>query len=336
MPDNDPKPLIVEDFLRRRASSLTCYEHPLVLGTDRVGVEIELENLAQLSGYRSRQEMTYWNIETDGSLRNHGIEFITKGDGVGGDVLYRAAEEVESFLQGMNPDPSWRCSTHIHVDVRDLNLDQLKLFVLAYVYFERFIFKESGWKRYKSNFCMPLGLAMDLVPTVSTLFKYENIQEFMLHANQCWPKYTAMNLSVVNTFGTYEFRMPSPTYRTMDLIKTSNRFLALKRVAKEWKGDQISFIEHLSTTDMRSIFQKSVGRDSVFKDEDRAFGFGMARDIIAVAPLKAKSSLLSGEHSSINEIPSRPDFEAPSWSEYEEPDEGDSEPTYDGSSSSSW
>jgi hypothetical protein len=316
MPDSDTGSVaVVEDFLRRRASDLTCYEHSLVLGIDRVGVEIELENLSELGFGRTSRRLVYWDAVTDGSLRNNGVEFITKGDGVGGDVLYKAAVELDAFLKELRPDPSWRCSTHIHVDVRDFSLAQLKLFTLAYAYFERFLFKESGWQRYKSNFCVPLGVAQEQIETLSDLFQYSDIDQFMIHANQHWSKYTALNLSVVNTFGTFEFRMPQPTYKTMDLIKTSNRFLALKRVAKAWTGDQVGFIEYLSTTDIRLIFQKSVGRNTVFKDEDRSFGFGLARDIIAISALKTKSYALEG--------PPSQRFEYPLWED--DVDDGDRE-----------
>jgi len=319
MPDSDAGPVIVEDLLRRRSSKLVCYEHPLVLGTDRVGIEIELENLEGMFRYGRSPNLVYWNAVGDGSLRNHGVEFITRGDGVGGDVLYSAAIEVQEFLKNLNPDPSWRCSTHIHVDIRDLNLEQLKLFIIAYAYFERFIFKECGWGRYKNNFCVPLGLAQDQIETVSTLFQYDDLSAFLRHARDTWPKYTAINLGVADSLGTFEFRMPQPTYNAVELIKTSNRFLALKRMSKEWTGEPVGFIEYLASTDIRLLFQKSVGRATVFKDEDRCFGFGLARDIIAIGALKRKSILLNNEFSNVSES----HFELPEWDHDEESDDGD-------------
>jgi hypothetical protein len=332
MPDSNTEPMIVEDFLRRRASQLKCHSHPLVLGVDRVGIEVELENLGDLSHHSSTQSLVYWDIISDGSLRNNGMEFITKGDGIGGDVLYEASVELEGFLRDFSPDPSWRCSTHVHVDVRDMTLEQLKLLTLAYAYFERFLFKECGWKRYKSNFCVPLGLAQKQIEVVSDLFRQDKVKDFMMFANNNWPKYTAINLAVVNTFGTYEFRMPLPTFKSMSLIKTANRFLALKRVVMDWTGDQVEFIEYLSTTDIRLIFQKSVGRGTVFKDEDRAFGFALARDIIAISALKAKSIRLGCPQ------PQEEESHVPPVWDYSEDDEtdGSEDPDNYEDSVSSW
>ncbi|MFW3388497.1 UNVERIFIED_CONTAM: hypothetical protein RF648_21140, partial [Kocuria sp. CPCC 205274] len=88
-------------------------KHPLIVGTHLAGVEIELENLAI-----EHPSFRYWTAKNDGSLRNNGMEFVCSHPW-GGVDLYNAAVEIDGFLFGNNPDDTWRCSTHVHVDVRD-------------------------------------------------------------------------------------------------------------------------------------------------------------------------------------------------------------------------
>lgn len=287
---------IVGQDLDIPTTPLVCNEHPLVVGVGRVGIEIELENLLN---YRSNR-LLHWNIITDESLRNGGREFITKGDGLGGDVLFNASTEIEIALRGYSPDPTWRCSTHIHLDVRDLTVEEMKLVLMAYIFFEKFLFRESGWERYKNNFCVPMGLAQGQVSVLADCFTIQDITTFASIISDNWGKYTALNLKTLPTLGTFEFRMPQPAFRSVDLLKTSNRFLSLKKLAVSWEGDLDGFLAHLVDLDVSDVFDKSLGRSSVFLEEDKAFGFSLVKDLLMLKDLKIKTQRLTRDlHSSL-------------------------------------
>ncbi|MGL6130033.1 MAG: hypothetical protein ACRCZ9_00275, partial [Fusobacteriaceae bacterium] len=67
--------------------------HPQVQGTIGCGVEIELENLSNVSQLNSE----FWVVTTDGSLRNNGREFVFNGPR-GGSELFLACIDLDSFL----------------------------------------------------------------------------------------------------------------------------------------------------------------------------------------------------------------------------------------------
>jgi hypothetical protein len=288
MPDNNRRTLGAVFGMNTR--DLLCNPHPLVVGVDRVGVEIELENLSDLSTRNSR--LIHWDVITDDSLRNNGREFITKGDGIGGDVLANAAVEVEDLLKDYSPDPTWRCSTHMHLDVRDLTVEEMKRLLIAYIFFEKFLFRESGWARYKSNFCVPIGLAQSQVSILSDAFMIDTPESFAEHISCNWGKYTALNLRPCTHLGTFEFRMPQPTFKAMDLLKVANRFLSLKKVAREYTGDLLGFPDYLDTLTIEDVFPKSLGRNSVFLEEDKVFGYSLAKDLLALRALRDKTNSL--------------------------------------------
>lgn len=269
----------------------TIEEHPAVIGTDRIGVEIELENLPSLS---TRTRLVNWDVIIDDSLRNNGREFVTRGDGLGGNVLVEAANEVESLLADYSPDPTWRCSTHMHLDVRNCTLEELKRLLIVYMYFEKFLFRESGWVRYKNNFCVPIGLAQSQVAILSDAFLTNDMETFAEHISNNWGKYTALNLRTCTSLGTFEFRMPQPTYQATDLLKVANRFLALKKIAVEFEGSLHEFLEHITTLSVQEAFPLSIGRDSEFLEEDQSFGYNLVKDLLALKALRDKTNALVG------------------------------------------
>jgi hypothetical protein len=297
MSNNRSRDQSLGEALGMNVSPLVIVEHPLIVGDNRVGIEIELENLPRLQGY-GQPDLSYWDSVPDGSLRNSGREFITKGDGVGGLLLYKATIEIEAFLESHNPDPNWRCSTHVHVDVRDMTLLELKKFILAYVFYEKFIFRESGWNRYKNNFCVPMGVAQTQIETVSDAFSHRitSIRSFSNYINDRWGKYTALNLKNMVRLGTFEFRMPQSTFKSNDLIKVSNRFLSLKKLSKEHEGESLTdFIDSMYNLDVTQVFSKCLGRSSTFLIPDKEFGLHLAMDILMIRSLKVKTNQIYDE-----------------------------------------
>lgn len=159
------------------------------------GIEIELENY--VNEYIKSQHRSYWTSVPDGSLRNHGIEFVS---------LPLKAYQIEKALtqlhQGLAKNVvefSERTSVHIHMNVRDLTFTQLLGLVLIYTSVEPMLFKWVGHNRNRNTFCIPL---------LNTDF-YKLYRSITIHPRSItrhWMKYTALNLLPIGSKGTVEFR----------------------------------------------------------------------------------------------------------------------------------
>ncbi|MGL5013609.1 MAG: amidoligase family protein, partial [Bacteroidales bacterium] len=231
----------VGSIFGRRPDPSTIEGHPMVVGTGRVGIEIELEGVRDSRGFRS----PYWTVKGDGSLRNNGLEFVFSGP-FGGVDLHNATLVLDSFLFDKNPDGSRRCSTHVHVDVREMTVPQLRRYALGYLVYEKFLFRMSGIHRYNNNFCPAIGFAQHQLEVLGQAFRHINDNDCVNHIVGNWDKYSAMNFLPIAQFGSVEFRISEAKWRKGLLIRLCNRFLSLKELAKSWTGTEREFVDYLA------------------------------------------------------------------------------------------
>lgn len=159
-----------------------------------VGVEIEIENC---NGVGCRG----WRTEADGSLRNNGVEYKTP---YGTRVLgaYTALTQIQAMFAGErfeNPGSNVfteRCSVHVHIDVRNLSLEQLNSVLLLYILVENAFFSYAGNERKHNIFCVPLTQSI-------VGFQELSFQQVIQRDAE---KYAACNLKALKLFGTIEFR----------------------------------------------------------------------------------------------------------------------------------
>lgn len=258
-------------------------KHPLIVGTHLAGIEIELENItAETPSFR------YWTAKGDGSLRNNGMEFVCSHPW-GGTDLYNAAVEIDGFLFGNNPDTTWRCSTHVHIDVRDMTAAQVKKMILAYVFYERLLFKCSGWHRYKNNFCAALGFAQGQLEDLGNWWA-ENDSTFLSNLASRWDKYTAINFLPMGSFGSIEFRISEAKWHKGQLIRLANRFLSLKEVAiANTDLSEEDFLAFLASSDPKDIIRKGIPKGLTNFQDDLEVGFKLAHDILSLAKLRRRN-----------------------------------------------
>lgn len=277
--DNFGDDMLVGDIFGRPADRSTLASHPMVVGTNRVGVEIELENITTNISRHS----VYWQQIYDGSLRNNGAEFIFRGP-FGGKDLFNAMVEIDTHLHKLNPDDSQRCSTHVHVDVRDMTVTQLKRMLLIYTVYERVLFQCSGWQRYRNNFCVALGFAQSMMKVLSRNWNRRD-QDFLSQVTSQWDKYTAMNLLPISDKGSVEFRISEAKWRKGQLLRLCNRFLSLKELAMSFTGTNEELIEHLMIEDVSKVLRKSLPRNLPDVVNDVQLGAKLAYDILYVNSL---------------------------------------------------
>lgn len=273
----------IAQIVGHRATYPTIEKHPLIVGTNLAGVEIELEGITARA-----PRFNYWTAKGDGSLRNRGMEFVCSSPW-GGRDLYNAAIEIDGWLFTAQPEDTWRCSTHVHVDVRDMTVPQLKRMILAYAVYERILFKCSGFHRYKNNFCVALGFAQELVTTLSNAWALPDSQ-FINRLTGNWDKYSSINMLPIQQFGSVEFRISEAKWRKGRLIRLVNRFLSLKEIAMQpFEGSESEFIQMLVNTPIGKIVRKGLPKVLPDAEMDIEIGYKLAHDIISMAALRRLS-----------------------------------------------
>jgi len=178
-----------------------------------MGLEIEVENVIFRDDnistiFRENLESSdilpslFFKAVEDGSLRNYGLEFVSKPGLTGQEIL--AGLDLlfnQTKLFRYTFDTSHRTSIHVHVNVLDLTYLQLKRLYLWYLILEPLFFSLSG-NRNRNIFCVPV------TQTYFDFYKFaisSNAVGFDNHLNR-WKKYCAFNMLPVPKFGTVEFR----------------------------------------------------------------------------------------------------------------------------------
>lgn len=152
-----------------------------------IGIEVEVENIT----FDTRNILNTWQVTEDGSLRNSGVEFITRPI-----PAFVAPAALQYLLKTfLNNDCSFsqRTSVHVHLNAQDMDMTQVSYITALYMVFEPFLYNFVGRGRRRNIYCVPLA------DTRLPRHQYEN-------GLRGWSKYTGLNLLPLGDHGTLEFR----------------------------------------------------------------------------------------------------------------------------------
>lgn len=245
--------------------------HPKLAFTSNVGIELEVEGLESI-------DVPMWNCTEDGSLRG-GCELVCANP-YSGTVLFDAIELLSDAISDTDAKGTWRCSTHVHLDVRECNDMVVKKIILAYAFYEVMLFKCSGFHRFRSNFCPAFSVVQAQVINASTAFRSQG-DRFFTSIVSFWDKYTSLNLLPLREFGSVEFRISEPKWKKTNLLNLVNRFLVLKKLAVEHNGSLEEFVEMLRSSGFSPMVDH-LPLDYIPNENDLEKGYEIARDIIAL------------------------------------------------------
>jgi hypothetical protein len=190
-----------------------------------VGMECEIESIAQ---YNTEVNST-WMITTDGSLRNHGLEFISKPATVEqAKTLFKNLHAGIQF-KPINPPFSERTSIHVHANCANLTLDQTRNVILMYALFEEYFFRLVESQRRHNIHCVAL------TETYLPHYYSGNLQILV----DRWHKYTALNIKPLKSQGTIEFRHMHGTQDQQlvnEWLGVINRLFDLKNIKMTQKN----------------------------------------------------------------------------------------------------
>jgi len=280
-----------------------------------IGVEIELENMHTASRFadagvpRNNTDDNfsidgetrgvlfgtgYWNVKSDGSLRDGGVEFVTKK--LFGKDLTMALDELNEYLinevDTEYSTPSDRCSVHIHLDVTDLDKNEYARLLIDYAIFENVLFHYCGEHRKHNLYCLPFAKSDEFKRTLShILTSVTKNLDFKKYVNG-FPKYSALNLNATSKYGSLEFRLHGGTYDMMRVKQWINIIMCLKKNCRNNTADNLH--REISRVGMSNYLEK------VFKNYHRLLdyencesdiinGVRLAQDIMLYNDMKQSS-----------------------------------------------
>tara|TARA_R110002167_G_scaffold98289_1_gene258783 strand:- start:140 stop:877 length:738 start_codon:yes stop_codon:yes gene_type:complete len=198
-----------------------------------VGVELEVEN------YHGYDAPAAWKVVGEAMLLN-GAEFVLRKP-LSGDKLVAA---VTGLCKGLTTETfTQRCSTHIHIDVRELNhLERMK-FITAYVIFEPLLLSLIDPDRVGNVFCLPVshsvGLEEALIKLSQNKIEFEDI-------GLGGYKYGAMNIASVNNLGSLEFRALHGTGSAKEILNWIELHTLIKKYAMSYEGSPADMLTDVS------------------------------------------------------------------------------------------
>ena len=154
-------------------------------------VGVELEFSCVLGANRT----SYWSWHSDGSVRGERPGELVLLNPTPPLFFDEAVNEYRDKIMG-NVRVNDSCGMHVHIDVCDLTMEELRGVLLFYSVLERTIYKYCGSGRDNNNFCVPLWECWNKVDLFGKRFAVDNNL-----------RYCGLNLAAIRKFGSIEFRM---------------------------------------------------------------------------------------------------------------------------------
>lgn len=227
-----------------------------------VGIEVEVEGIKSLPTI-SKLVNPVWAPVSDGSLRNQGIEFVSRP--IRGDNVYAALVLLHDALyKNTKPIFSERTSVHVHVNVRRMTMEQVLTMLLVYLVTEKTLFSflaAHGHDRERNIFCVPITESKYFLQLAEIFAQYDkkDYGRMLHHMTELWRKYTAFNTLPLNSKGTMEFRHMGGTMDVNLLFQWINLILSLKAYSHRHSLDAfLNTVMQLNTNSEYLAFLQNV------------------------------------------------------------------------------
>jgi len=278
----------VADFLGMPSDPRTFLPSKDIPNGHFIGIEIELEGIFEKSYFNY---LTYWATDSDGSLRNGGLEVKYSRPLCGEDInhsikeLYDKIEEYDR-LAFNRIRLSERCATHMHLDVIQYDQKQLVDLIVFLIIFEKSLFRLTGIEREKSQYCIPIYNNKSLLKNIGLIGSKPFISKELFMTS----KYSNINLESISKFGSIELRSFRSTLDPAELLSWIRVVLKIKEAAKFTSVPLTNFPAHVSETGFDVFLESIFGDDAdLFMypgyQSDLMNGIRTAQDIISAQGL---------------------------------------------------
>jgi len=192
-----------------------------------VGIEIELEGESfPDSATFVKATNNIWTWHSDGSLRGKQNGEIVLAAPVPREAVKDTLAIASDVFKATEAKliPSTRTGVHIHINVRELTMEQTYIFMLMWLLFENPLVRYCGEDRQGNLFCLR---SSDAEAYISELEKSIRDNDFkVLFTDQL--RYSAMNPKALCQYGSLEFRCLRTPNKIKDIEKWVDILLAVK------------------------------------------------------------------------------------------------------------
>ena len=244
----------------------------LVSPTTVVGIEIEVEEARR----RIELNQELWRLVSDGSLRNDGIELVSRP--LFGEDVVVALEQAQMEVERIGAVITSRCGLHVHIDVSGFNTDQLISLTCAVALAERTIYKYVGEDRRDNIYCLPISDTANLLPFYNAI-KYGHGRDDIVRAIKRTQKYSGFNILPILTQGSVEFRHHKGTYNAEEILRWINIIMRIREAGMNFTALELVGMGYnqIITTLFGPRADELVGRGG---REDLKAGWLVAKDIL--------------------------------------------------------
>lgn len=177
--------------------------------TGEVGIEIETETSKNYNVPTFR----YWLAQSDGSLRNFGVEFVlSRPLNVNSKEYLAALKEFEEFAKNQVFLESVYTSVHVHLNFLHKDVKHLTNFIVLYVILENVLTRYCGPDRDGNLFCLKtenaeasIAVYRDLIERLSR-GDINTSRKFLGSLNANTNKYSGLNVVPLRNLGSVEVR----------------------------------------------------------------------------------------------------------------------------------
>ena len=223
-----------------------------------VGIEIEAEGAGLKEIYTP-----CWRTEHDGSLRGTYpetcAEFILKKP-IPIDAVRGAMAEFHSALPKAKFQFSFRTSCHVHVNIQQLEYNELLAFMYTYLLIEEPLMQFCGQTRIGNRFCLRLADAEGMMDMLYQLFSNPG-ERLRGSVPRDLYRYAAMNVDAIFKYGSLEFRGMRGTADT-DTIVTWTQALVNLRDFSQKLNNPTEVFELFAYLGPEKFFEKAIGKDA--------------------------------------------------------------------------
>lgn len=205
-----------------------------ILPSDLIGVEFEYEGVKDQE-LPKHTYADFFKFHEETSLKDNGAEYTFATPLFGVDAF-----NAISWITSHAAESKWKCSKrtgiHIHLDVRDLEAQQLAGMAILYAAVEPLLYKWVGEGRESSHFCLPLYSSDDALVRTCTIIRSALQDDTTggintLHHAENFLRYSGFNLNALAKFGSVEFRQLQTTHSLSRIVDWINMLMAIKACA---------------------------------------------------------------------------------------------------------
>ena len=276
-----------------------------------IGLELEVEASnalprdGQIDGVVAKTTGAMWNAKADGSLRGNALEYVVSTPINADEVPFMVNGLFDAFTKNRTKLANTnRCSTHVHINIGGLTVDQITAILALWTTFEEPLIQWCGEARVNNHYSLSSNNSRTMLEA----------WELFLNTGQTrWAegvKYSALNILTINNFGSLEFRCGPAADKPEVPIKWALFLYALCSYAKNKYRDLHNIPRDLSELGGAQLLEqicKESGLEEFYKEvlapfSEREFndmtlqGFRNAQNIVLGFPWERWSELIRREY----------------------------------------